>query len=33
MIPQLLDKSSSDGSLLSADNLGKALGGLGGLFK
>lgn len=33
MIPQLMDKSSSGGSLLSADILGKALGGLGGLFK
>lgn len=33
MIPQLIDKSSSGGSLLSGDSLGKALGGLGGLFK
>jgi uncharacterized protein YidB (DUF937 family) len=33
MIPQLLDKSSSGGSLLSGDSLGNALGGLGGLFK
>lgn len=36
MIPQVLDKASSGGSLLSGDSLGKALGGLsslGGLFK
>ena len=36
MIPQLIDKSSSGGSLLGANTLGKALGslgGLGGLFR
>ena len=36
MIPQMIDKSSSGGSLLSGDTLSKALGGLsglGGLFK
>ena len=33
MIPQLIDKSSNGGSLLSGDNLGKVMDGLGGLFK
>ncbi len=36
MLPQLMDQSSTGGSLLSSENLGKALGGLsslGGLFK
>ena len=33
MIPQMIDKSSSGGSLLNSDTLGKTLGSLGGLFK
>ncbi len=33
MIPQMIDKSSSGGSLLNNDSLGKTLGSLGGLFK
>lgn len=31
-IPQVIDKASSGGSLLGGDALGKALGGLGGMF-
>lgn len=31
-LPQVIDKASSGGSVLGGDALGKALGGLGGLF-
>lgn len=31
-IPQIIDKASSGGSLLGGDALGKALGGLSGMF-
>jgi len=31
-LPQMIDKASTGGNLLSGDALGKALGGLGGLF-
>ena len=31
-IPQVIDKASSGGSLLGGEALGKALGGLGGMF-
>ena len=31
-LPQMIDKASAGGNLLSGDALGKVLGGLGGLF-
>lgn len=31
-LPQMIDKASSGGNLLGGDALGKALGGLGGMF-